>query len=78
MLDLSRNDWMKDAICRGKTELFFSPPAERPAAKERREAQARELCSQCPVQNPCFEAAHQGWDGGAEFGMWSGVVIRAS
>ena len=34
-------DWMKMAACKGLSHLFFAAPAERPQARERREASAR-------------------------------------
>ena len=38
------DDWMQAAACRGLTHLFFPSAAERPQARERREAMAREVC----------------------------------
>ena len=32
------DDWMNGAECRGLTEIFFPPIAERPQARERRES----------------------------------------
>ena len=40
------DDWMRDAACKGLTHLFFPSPAERPQARERREATARQVCAQ--------------------------------
>ena len=37
-------DWMKRAACKGLSHLFFPAPAERPQARERREAAARSVC----------------------------------
>ncbi len=61
-------DWTELAACKGRTALFFSPLAERPQARVRREAQARALCSGCPVREPCrrFARAHR------EYGFWGG------
>lgn len=39
------DDWMRQAACKGLTHLFFPTPAERPQARERREATAREVCA---------------------------------
>ena len=33
--------WTSGALCHGMSEIFFPPAAERPQARERREAQAR-------------------------------------
>ena len=37
--------WMDDAACKGLTNLFFPAPAERPQARDRREAMARSVCA---------------------------------
>jgi WhiB family transcriptional regulator, redox-sensing transcriptional regulator len=60
--------WMDHAVCKGKTNLFFPPRAERPQARARREAHARLLCSTCPVQEPCRDFAR----GNHEYGFWGG------
>lgn len=66
-LDLNLG-WMDDAVCKGRTHLFFPPKAERPQARVRREAQARKLCHSCPVQTQCqaFARDHR------EYGYWGG------
>ena len=47
--------WMDLAACKGHTPLFFPPKAERPQARERREARAGRLCIACPVlSSPCW------------------------
>jgi WhiB family redox-sensing transcriptional regulator len=61
-------DWTERAVCRGKTALFFPPPAERPQARARREAQARRLCDSCPVQRICRDTARARH----EYGFWGG------
>ena len=48
---LTDDDWMIDAACKGLTHLFFPTPAERPQARERREATAREVCASCTVRD---------------------------
>ena len=60
--------WMNNASCRGLTDLFFPPPAERPQARERRESTARDVCGSCPSQANCqqFARAHH------EYGFWGG------
>lgn len=61
-------DWMDDAVCKGRTHLFFPPKAERPQARVRREAHARRLCQSCPVRVECqsFARDHR------EYGYWGG------
>lgn len=61
-------DWRDLAVCSGKTHLFFAKKAERPQARERREAKALKLCLSCPVQTTCREFARQHH----EFGYWGG------
>ncbi len=59
---------MAVGLCRGRTELFFAPHAERPQARARREAQARVICQQCPSLDPCrtYARIHR------EYGFWGG------
>ncbi len=59
---------MDHAVCRGRTNLFFPPKAERPQARVRREAQARLLCRTCPVATTCQDSARQN----REYGYWGG------
>ena len=58
--------WMRDGLCRGESDLFFAPFAERPEARVRREAQARDLCSRCPSADPCRRYARDN----RELGFW--------
>ena len=60
--------WFDSAACRGKPELFFAPHAERPQARVRREAAAREVCAGCPVILPCRAHARAN----REYGFWGG------
>lgn len=61
-------NWMDDAVCKGRTKLFFAPKAERPQARVRREAQARLLCRTCPVSEHCQVFARDS----REYGFWGG------
>jgi WhiB family redox-sensing transcriptional regulator len=61
-------DWRDYAQCKGRTELFFAKKAERPQARERREARARSLCVICPVQTECRTWARENH----EYGFWAG------
>jgi WhiB family redox-sensing transcriptional regulator len=61
-------DWTQFANCKGKTKLFFAPKAERPQARERREAKAKSLCAGCNVKTPCKEFARNNH----EYGLWGG------
>ena len=64
----SASHWTDFAMCKGRTALFFPPKAERPQARARREARARQLCAQCPVVAPCREFARANH----EYGFWAG------
>lgn len=67
-LQPSSEVWMRASACRGLTHLFFPSSAERPQARERREATARQVCLACPVLEPCREFARQHH----EYGFWGG------
>jgi WhiB family redox-sensing transcriptional regulator len=60
--------WQDLAVCKGRTKLFFPPKAERPQARERREAKANRLCAVCPVSHDCREFARSH----REYGFWAG------
>ena len=60
--------WMRDAACKGLTNLFFPAPAERPQARERRELAAKEVCAGCSVQRHCVSFAREHH----EYGFWGG------
>jgi len=56
------------AECRGLSAIFFPHAAERPQARERREAQAREVCHSCAVMFECRDFARRN----REYGFWGG------
>ena len=60
--------WVQAAACKGLTHLFFPSPAERPQARDRREATARALCGSCTVRDECCEFARVNH----EYGFWGG------
>jgi len=62
------DDWMHVAACKGLTHLFFPSSAERPQARERREATARQVCRTCAVRSSCQEFARNNH----EYGFWGG------
>lgn len=62
------DDWMRDGACKGLTHLFFPPAAERPQARERREAAAKDVCAGCVVRTRCIEFARTNH----EYGFWGG------
>lgn len=61
-------NWENFANCKGKMRLFFAPQAERPQARQRREAKAQSLCRLCSVQTTCLEFAREHH----EYGYWGG------
>lgn len=67
-LDDTDDAWMNRAACKGLTHLFFPTPAERPQARERREATAREVCATCTVRVSCRTFARDQH----EYGFWGG------
>jgi WhiB family transcriptional regulator, redox-sensing transcriptional regulator len=64
----TQQDWMAEAVCHGRTALFFPPHGEQAEARERREAQARAVCMTCPVLLPCRDYARRH----REQGFWGG------
>jgi WhiB family redox-sensing transcriptional regulator len=64
----TEDGWMARAACKGLTHLFFPTPAERPQARERREATAREVCGNCSVRATCRNFARDEH----EYGFWGG------
>jgi WhiB family transcriptional regulator, redox-sensing transcriptional regulator len=60
--------WMNSAACKGLTHLFFPPPAERPQARDRREATAKAVCGSCQVNSTCRSFARSNH----EYGFWGG------
>jgi WhiB family redox-sensing transcriptional regulator len=65
---LTDRSWMEHANCKGNTKLFFPPKAERPQARDRREAKAKLLCTQCVVRSQCQQYARINH----EYGYWGG------
>ena len=67
-VDSQLMSWADDALCQGKSDLFFAPFAERPEARVRREARAAELCAACPAMFTCKQHARDH----RELGFWGG------
>ncbi len=61
-------DWADHAVCKGMTEVFFGPSAERPERRVEREALAASYCESCPVILPCRRNARLN----REHGFWGG------
>ena len=62
------SSWAASAECKGLGEIFFPPAAERPQARERREALARSVCQTCAVMTECRDFARRN----REYGFWGG------
>lgn len=60
--------WQDEAVCKGLTEVFFGPSAERPERRVEREALALSYCQSCPVILPCRRNARLN----REHGFWGG------
>jgi len=60
--------WFGQAICAGKTELFFPAQVENRATKLKRERLAAVVCNQCPVKMQCRQHAREN----NELGFWGG------
>jgi WhiB family redox-sensing transcriptional regulator len=60
--------WRYSAACSDQLYLFFARNAERPQARARREAKARNLCMSCPVQLTCRDFARENH----QYGFWGG------
>lgn len=60
--------WTEFARCRGQLGLFFEPFREQAPARAVREAAAKRLCAQCPVQGPCRDSGRRNH----ESGIWGG------
>ncbi len=58
--------WQDEAVCKGLTEVFFGPSAERPERRVEREALAKSYCLSCPVMLPCRRTARLN----REHGFW--------
>jgi WhiB family transcriptional regulator, redox-sensing transcriptional regulator len=67
-LVITTTAWMEHAACKGRTELFFGIPGERPERRVRREARARKICAECPVLLTCRAEARTS----RESGFWGG------
>lgn len=61
-------DWTDQAMCSGKTQIFFASPGERDGRRRRREALALAYCATCRVQRECKQAGREG----REHGIWGG------
>lgn len=59
---------MSEAICKGKTSLFFAPYKETVKQRRSRESAAKRICGNCPVVYKCRSHARDT----NELGIWGG------
>ena len=64
--------WQERALCRGADANLFFPPQNPELKDERlaREAQAKAICSECPVRRQCLEFALATRE---PHGIWGGL-----
>lgn len=62
------SEWMADAICTGKSDIFFGPVEEKRLDKRNRERLAIKICQACPSMNDCRIYARKN----GELGVWGG------
>ncbi len=70
-LYIGKKDWFGEAACKGLTNLMFP--------KEHKDityiAEARRICSNCPVKGPCLEYALE-FPAADMHGVWAGLTSR--
>jgi hypothetical protein len=62
------HEWMSDALCKKRNNIFWYPPLEA-KVPEQYYSVGRELCHRCPVWQDCLDA---GID--ERWGMWGGLT----
>ena len=64
--------WESRAVCREADARCFVPPMSGESADERRgrEAAAKRICAECPVQRECLDYALRVRE---PFGIWGGL-----
>ena len=65
-------EWIKLALCKEKTELFF-PPEEEMKRASIIYKNAKAICKECPVINQCLEYA---LSEEMFFGVWGGTTPK--
>ncbi|AZM92743.1 MULTISPECIES: WhiB family transcriptional regulator [unclassified Streptomyces] len=66
--------WQAEALCQEVgAEQFYGPWHERRKDREQRDAQAKRLCSACPVREVCLRHALSTQE---PYGVWGGLTAR--
>lgn len=74
--------WFSEAMCRGKSELFYEPSKKETSPERRkRERAAVAICNSCPVQKKCRQYGRDNeelgiWGGETETERWSAGYLR--
>ena len=80
-VDSCRPEWQLDAICRGKSHLYFTDvgePGRRLTGEQQKQvraakAEAQALCMGCPVRTECLRYALENHE---RFDIWGGLTAR--
>lgn len=67
LLDRSRPEWMRDALCREYPDVSWFPEKGEPAAP------AKAVCARCAVQDPCRVYGITNEERGGGHGVWGGL-----
>lgn len=76
LLGAQRDDWTQHGACRGADPDLWFPESAKPEAF----VEAKRICAQCPVKDPCLEYAletkqqHGVWGGKSEGEL---ILLRA-
>lgn len=62
------SEWMADAACIGKSDIFFGPSREKRIDKRLRERTAIKICNGCVSMYECRNYARKN----GELGVWGG------
>lgn len=65
--------WMKKALCKGKTEMFFPNEEESRGSAYGMYMIAKKICKECPVRSECLRYA---LDEQLFFGVFGGKTPR--
>ena len=72
-IQTTERTWQRRAACRGPESALFFPPTypERKDDRDGREARAKAICAECPVQAACLDYALSIRE---PHGIWGGLT----
>jgi len=72
-LGIIHETWHLKAACRGPESVLFFPPSfpERRDERDSREAEAKHICTACPVRRECLDFAVRVRE---PHGIWGGLT----